>query len=131
MIAARALLLLALLLGAPAVALAQGYTNDGVSVTSTVPVVKGFGTLSATAASTLLSTLTVGPNSAAWPTAPAQMYVINSSASAGIVYFCPLGGTCSASVGIPIAAGSAYGVYAGSTAMTVFAVSTATVVAQW
>jgi hypothetical protein len=117
----------------PAVASAQGDFPSGLSPVATVPAIHGFGTLSATAASTQLSTLTTGPNSAAWPTGTLipQVYVINSSTSAGIVYLCPLGGTCGTTVGIPIAAGSAYGVFAGSTAMTVYAASTATVVAQW
>lgn len=100
-------------------------------VSSSPAPIKGFGTLSATNASALLSTLTVGPNSAAWPTSPNQMYVINSSASGGILYVCPLGGTCSATVGIPIAAGATESFFAPSTSMTVIAASTATVVAQW
>jgi hypothetical protein len=101
------------------------------SVVTAPAAVKGFGTLAATSASTALSTVTAGPNSAVWPTSPAQLYVINSPASAGTVYVCPLGGTCSASVGIPVPAGGAYGFYQAATGMTVFAASTATVVAQW
>jgi hypothetical protein len=153
------LLLLCLVTGADAQSVAgqsvQGYLNSsgkwvpydttgaGVSVNclagcsgsggavSTVPPIHGFGTLSATAASAALSGLTPGPNSAVWPTSPAQMFVINSPGSAGIVYVCPLGGTCSATVGIPLSVGQSYALYQPSTSMTVFAVSTATVVAQW
>lgn len=99
--------------------------------TTAPPPVSGFGTLSATAASTLLSTLTAGPNSSVWPLLPKQIFVMNAPGSAGVVYVCPKGGTCSASVGIPIAAGYSYGFYQPATAMTVFAASTATVVAQW
>lgn len=103
----------------------------GGGVVSTAPAIQGFGTLAATNASALLSTLTPGPNSAAWPAVPGQIYVINSASSAGLIYLCPKGGTCSAAVGIPISAGNAYGVYQGATTMTVIAASTATVVAQW
>lgn len=111
---------------------ALSITGSTGGVVSTTPApVKGFGTLSATNASTLLSTLTAGPSSGTWPTVPGQVYVMNSVGSGGLIYVCPLGGTCSASVGIPISAGNAYGFYEPSTSMTVFAVSTATVIAQW
>ena len=98
---------------------------------SSAAAVTGFGTLSATNASTLLSTLTTGPNSAVWPTVPGMVYVINASNSAGIVYACPLGGTCVAATGIPIAPGGWYGFYKPATAMTVIAATTASVSAQW
>lgn len=93
--------------------------------------VTGFGTLSATATSAALSTLTTGPNSAAWPALPSAVTVINSSASAGVAYVCPLGGTCTAATGIPLAAGAQIRFYQPSTAMTVVAASTASVTAQW
>lgn len=98
--------------------------------TSNAPVA-GFGTLSVTSGSALLSTLTAGPNSAAWPTSPRQVYVVNAPASSGTLYVCPKGGTCSASTGIPIAAGGAYGFYQPATTMTVVSASTSTAVAQW
>jgi hypothetical protein len=101
------------------------------SVSSTAAPVIGFGRLAVTSASAPLSTLTIGPNSGGWPTTPAQVYVINSSASAGIAYVCPLGGTCGPTTGIPLQAGAAYGFYKPSTTATVVADSTATVVAQW
>lgn len=93
--------------------------------------VSGFGTLSATNASALLSTLTAGPNSAVWPTLPSVVVVINSSASAGVAYVCPLGGACTVATGIPLAAGARYRFYGPSTAMSVIAASTASVAAQW
>lgn len=95
------------------------------------PGVTGFGTLAATNSSTLLSTITAGPNSAAWPTSPGQVWVLNSGLSADAIFVCPLGGTCSTTVGIRIPVGGGYGFYQPATAMTVFAVSTATVTAQW
>jgi hypothetical protein len=98
--------------------------------TATVPQVKGFGSLSATNSSVALSTLTTGPNSAGWPTSPGMVFVSNSSASAGLIYVCPLAGSCN-TTGIQIAPGGAYGFYQPSTSMTVIAASTATVGAQW
>lgn len=107
-------------------------SGGGSNATTTVsPAVTGFGTLAATAASTLLSTLTIGPNSAVWPTSPGQIWVANSGLSADAVFVCPLGGTCSATVGLRIPVGGGYGFYQPATTMTVFAVSTATVTAQW
>lgn len=153
MIPSRALLLLALLLGAPAVALAQteghnslgyqdsagrwhAYDTTGVGIpfsggtlSNTPPPITGFGTLALTATSTLLSTLTAGPNSAVWPASPGQIYVINQGSAT--IYACPLGGTCSGSVGITIPGGQAYGFYKPSTNMTLFTATTSTVQAQW
>lgn len=120
----RLILSLAALLAAGA-ALAQ---------TVTVPQpVTGFGTLSVTNASALLSTLTAGVNSPAWPagTAGTMIYVINSPGSAGLLYLCPLGGTCTAAAGIPIAVGAAFGCNRCVPAMTVIAATTATAIAQW
>jgi hypothetical protein len=99
------------------------------------PPINGYGTLAATAASTALSTLTAGPNSNAWKMPLAvPLTVYNAAGSAGLVYVCPFGGTCSAAVGIPIAVGTALPVFnlGGSTVSpTVFAVTTATVIAWW
>jgi hypothetical protein len=94
------------------------------------PPVAGFGVVAATNASALLSTLTLGPNSAVWPTTPGILYVINSGASAGIVHVCPLAGTCVAA-GLPIAPGGYYKFNKPSTSMTIIADSTASVSAQW
>ena len=106
-----------------------------MSGTITVPPsCNGFGTLAATNASAALSTLTVGPGSNLWLMPfNGTLYIKNSAASADNVYVCPLGGTCSATVGIPLAPGEAYGFNLGgsTTSPTVFATSTATVVAQW
>lgn len=98
------------------------------------PQLNGFGTLAVTAASTLLSTLTKGPNSPNYPTIfPNGTITIKSSpVSSGNVWICPLGGTCSASVGIPIAVGGveSYTV-TDATVPTVFATSTATIIVEW
>jgi hypothetical protein len=75
--------------------------------------------------------MTADPNSAAWPTVPGMMLVINDATSAGTIYVCPLGGTCTVANGIPLLAGQSYGVYKPATAMTAIAASTATVKMQW
>lgn len=102
-----------------------------------VPVITGppkltaYGTLSVTASSVALSTLTVGPNSPAWSTTYPSNYVSirNSINSAGVVYVCWLGGTCSASVGDVLAVGQSATRNVGNTVSpTVFAASTATVI---
>lgn len=105
--------------------------SNPLPVSNTPPAVTGYGTLAATAASTLLSTLTTGPNSAVWPTSPGQIWIANSGLSADAVFVCPLGGTCSATVGLRVPVGGGYGFYQPAPTMTVFAVSTATVTAQW
>lgn len=113
---------------------AQPIGNGGGSYTTSTIVssaVTGFGTLSATNSSAALSTLTTGPNSAVWPTTPGVLNIVNSPSSAGIAYLCPLAGTCSATVGIPVSPGFGYSFYQPVTTMTVFAASTATLVAQW
>lgn len=115
-------LLAGLLLSAPAWA----------QTASVPPRMSGYGTLAATTASALLSTMTVGPGSPAFPGSTLPMiYIYNSTNSAGVLYVCPLGGTCTSSVGIPIVAGGAWGFNGASQNMTVIAASTATVVAQW
>lgn len=101
------------------------------TVTSVPWYITGFGTLSVSNSSVLLSTMTAGPNSGVWPIAPQMMYVTNSPGSSGTLYVCPLGGTCSASVGIPLAVGSSYGFFQPKTNMTVIAATTATAVPQW
>lgn len=108
----------------------------GAALAQTVSVpqpLTGFGTLAVTNTSALLSTLTAGTNSPAWPagTAGTMIYVVNSPASAGLMYLCPLGGTCTAAAGIPIAVGSAFGCSRCAPTMTVIAATTATAIAQW
>jgi hypothetical protein len=91
--------------------------------------VKGFGTLAVTTSSALVSTLTTGPNSAVWPTAPGMVTFINEGAT--VVYLCPLGGACTTSNGIPMAAGSTLPIFNPSTAATAVDATTGTLVAQW
>jgi hypothetical protein len=71
------------------------------------PPLTAFGTLAVTTSSVALSTLTVGPNSAAWSTTLPNKYVTvrNSVNSTAVLYFCAFGGTCTSSVGEPIAIG--------------------------
>jgi hypothetical protein len=99
---------------------------------ATAQYVTGFGTLAATNASASISTMTLGPNSAAWPPPqPTNVYVSNATTSAGLLYVCPLGGTCTVANGIPIAPGASYGFARPAGAMTVIAATTATVWTQW
>lgn len=104
------------------------------SPTPTIPPrLTAYGTLAVTSSSVALSTLTVGPNSPAWSTTYPSGYVSirNSVASTGTVYFCPLGGTCSASVGEPIAQGETiFRNVANTTAITLFSTAGATVIAE-
>ena len=99
----------------------------------------GFGTLAVSTSSILLSTATVGPNSTTFPggNLPGRQIIVrNSTASAGVLYICPLGGTCSATVGIPLAIGETktFNVQAVAgilPSISVIAVSTATAVSEW
>lgn len=96
---------------------------------ATTPPIKGFGNLVGTGASAPLSTLTTGPNSAAWPTSPGMITVITTG---GVGYVCALGGTCSASAGIPIGSSIAgWSFYQPSTDMTVYAPIGVTFTAVW
>ena len=135
----RLLILLALLLAGPAfaqTAVVPGYQtpqNPGLQFS---PVggpssVTGWGQLSVTSSSTLMSGLSTGQKSGAWPNYPGMVYISNSPASAGILYVAPLGGTCSSTTDIPIAVGGSYGFLHPSSSLTVCAASTATAVAQW
>jgi len=83
---------------------------SAASPTPTIPPkLTAYGTLAVSTSSVALSTLTVGPNSAAWSTTLPNNYVTvrNSVNSTAVAYFCPLGGTCTSSVGEPIAIGEA------------------------
>jgi hypothetical protein len=107
---------------------ADAQQTNGVTNTAPLPI-HGFGSLSASATtSTPLSTLTIGPNSLPWPTVPSLVYVLNQTA--GTLYVCPLGGTCS-TAGIWVLSGNAYGFFNMSTNATVYAASAGTVQAQW
>lgn len=99
-------------------------------------VMNGFGTVSVVNASALISTVTVGPNSTAFPasTLPNQTFSIrNSVSSAGVLYVCPLGGTCTTAVGIPLAVGEVktWGIGGRTVVPSVIAVTTATAVVEW
>jgi hypothetical protein len=120
--------------------LVSGDSNNGyISTTgvdcgggaTTPPAILGFGTLAVVNASALASTATAGPNSAVWPTAPGMLYVLNDAASNGNLYVCPLGGTCSATVGLELTPGRSWGFFKPATAMTVFATTTATGQFTW
>jgi hypothetical protein len=100
-------------------------------VTVAPPGLVGFGTLSVTAASTLASTLALGPNSGLWSTTPGLMVVLNDVNSAGNLYVCPIGGTCTAANGLELTPGRSWSFYAPATTMTVIAASTATAQFQW
>jgi hypothetical protein len=105
------------------------YGNLCVGGGNTSSAIQGFGNLTGNSASALLSSLTLGPNSAAWPASPGEVYII---ATGGTGYVCPLGGTCSASVGIPIGGIVAgWGFYKPSTSMTVYATNAVTFTTQW
>ena len=95
------------------------------------PQISGYGTLAVTNSSVLASTMTVGPNSPAWPAQPGQVFAVNSAGSTGTAFVCPLGGTCSASNGIPVGVGASYGFFKPSANMTLFSTAGATVVFQW
>lgn len=142
----RLLALVACLLLTPGAAFAQSTANQVatgfISVTGClagqttcfiptggVAPVKGFGTLAVTSTSALVSTLTAGPNSAVWPTSPAMVYFTNAGASA--LFLCPLGGTCSATTGIPIAAAATLALFNPATTATVISASTGSLVSQW
>lgn len=90
--------------------------------------IKGFGTLAVSSSSILVSTLTAGPNAAAWSTAQGMVYFYNAGAAA--LYLCPLGGTCATTTGIPIAVGATLAVFAPATTATVIG-TTGTLVAIW
>lgn len=97
-----AVALLALLL--PCAALAQPTQSTMI----TPAPLSGFGTLSVATTSIAVSTATVGPNSAVFPFASLgnrYLEVRNSVGSASTLYVCPLGGTCSSTVGVPLATG--------------------------
>jgi hypothetical protein len=114
---------------------AQGQVCVTGTITGTVtvapPGIVGFGTLAVTAASTLGSTLTLGPNSGAWSATPGLLVVLNDVNSAGNLYVCPIGGTCTAANGLELTPGRSWSFYAPSTSLTVIAATTATAQFQW
>ena len=140
MIMKHLLAALALLCAAPAYAQTANQVTPGYMSTTCpgvgpcfVPTggqsaVKGFGTLTVSSSSALVSTLTIGPNSAAWPTVPGWVNFVN--AGAAVIYVCPLGGTCATTTGIPIQVGATLPVFGPATTATVIG-TTGTLVAQW
>lgn len=101
------------------------------------PSINGFGTFTPTTnTSQELSSLGLGAGSPIWPNSTIGLTVSvfnNVSVGGGTVYVCPLGGTCSATVGIPVAQGYGYRFYQPSTLMTIYAPTTpaTTVTVQW
>jgi hypothetical protein len=99
----------------------------------------GYATLPVLAASLALSGATLGPSSPAFPTSALPnkyLEIRNSAASASTLYVCPLGGTCTAAVGIPLAVGESktwmLGTSTGSlTSPTVISGTTATAIVSW
>jgi len=114
---------------------AQGQVCVTGTITGTVtvapPGIVGFGTLAVTAASTLGSTLTLGPNSGSWSATPGLLVVLNDVNSAGNLYVCPIGGTCTAANGLELTPGRSWTFYAPSTSLTVIAATTAAAQFQW
>jgi hypothetical protein len=128
-----ALALLALLAAAGA---AQAQTQP--QAISPAPLT-GYATLSVLAASLALSTATAGPNSPAFPASALPnryIEVRNAAASANTLFVCPLGGTCTTAVGVPLAVGESKswqivpttGVFVSP---TVISGGTATAVVSW
>lgn len=105
-------------------------------VASLPPPLNGYGTLSVSTSSVAISTLTKGPSSLNYPTGalPSSYITIrNSVSSASILYVCWFGGTCTSSVGEPIAIGeTAVRNLGGSTVSpTVISGGTSTLIAGW
>lgn len=97
-------------------------------------VLNGYGTLSVSNSSIAVSGVTTSPNSAAWKMPlNGYLYITNSPASAGTLYVCPLGGTCSSSNGTPLSIGSQsiFNLGGSTTSPTVIAASTATAIISW
>lgn len=106
------------------------FTGSSGTITATPPAITGYGALTVGASSsTLLSTVTTSPDSAAWPTSPG--YVVFWNTGSATAYYCPLGGPCSAAVGLPVPAGGSYGAYKISTNATAFSVGATAVTLQW
>ncbi len=105
---------------------------NGAFHQSAVPV-NGFGSLTLLATtSTLLSTITPNSSGTAWPAKPGPAIVLNETS--GILYVCPLGGTCSATgttEGLEVAAGNAYQFNTMNTAATVYAASAGAIQVTW
>ncbi len=91
----------------------------------------GYGTLSVTNTSVLVSSMTVSANSIAWPgpvgTVSGVTVLLNDPASANNVYVCALGeNPCTTSIGLELIPGRAWQFYRPSPTMTVISNGTAT-----
>jgi hypothetical protein len=106
----------------------------GSSPVATVPPkITAYGTIASVTSSAALSTLTKGPNSPNWSTNYPSKYVAirNSVGSSDTLYVCWFGGTCSASVGEPIAQGeSAFRNVGNGVDPTLFSTGGATVIGE-
>lgn len=101
-----------------------------LTVTSTTPPIVGFGGLTLAAnTSTALSTVSLGPTSAAWPGSPGLVFVLNTGPNPAS--FAALGGTAAVANCIPVLAGGSYGFFKPSTAMTGFSTLGTTLIIQW
>lgn len=122
----KKLLLLAALVAWPVAAFAQFPAFPTIS--------NGYGTLAVTAASTAVSTVTIGPSSNTWiMPLNGNLTIYNSPASAGNLYVCLFGGTCTSSNGFPLIAGQqiTFNIGGRTTSPTVIADSTATALIGW
>lgn len=117
-------------------ALLASLASRAIAETAIVPmIINGYGTLSVATSSIPLSGLTAGPSSPAYPAGqPLSVVTVrNSIGSANTLYVCLFGGTCTASVGIPLAAGESktWGIGGKLTSPTVISGGTATAVVEW
>jgi hypothetical protein len=100
----------------------------------------GYGVLSVLLVSLAISGATVGPNSPAFPTGglPNKYITIkNAIGSSNPLFVCPLGGTCTVAVGIPLALGESQSWMLTTTlngqlvSPTVISAGTATAIVSW
>lgn len=101
-----------------------------------LPSGSGFGTMSIATTSVAVSTLTLGPNSNSWVMPlppPGIVRITNNGTSSGEAVIGPLGGTVTATTGVPIAPGNSQSfIIGGSTiAPVVISNSTAEISVEW
>ena len=99
------------------------------------PVLHGCGTIALTTASTAVTAAnTTLCSGSTWPTSSLNLALVvnNQGSSAGAIYFCPTGGTCT-TTGQYVAAGQGFtwNIPFTANAPTLTAVSTATVFIWW
>ncbi len=101
------------------------------------PKLTGFGTVAVMTGSVAVSTVTAGPNSAAYPTPGTltsfYISIRNSVGSANTLFVCWLGGLCTSAVGEPLAVGEAAvrNLGTSTTAPTVISGGTSTAIVGW